>query len=55
MRNAHKSSVGEYEGRNHLEDLCVYGTITLKWILNKSVRLWNGFIWFWIGSSRRIL
>jgi hypothetical protein len=44
------------EVRDHLENLGVDGTIILEWILEKYVgRVWNGFIWLWIGTSGGIL
>jgi len=33
MRNAHSILVGNLKGRDHAEELGVYGSIILKWIL----------------------
>jgi hypothetical protein len=36
---------------NHTEDLCMDRRIILKWISNKSVRVYTGFIRLRIGTS----
>jgi hypothetical protein len=36
-RNAYKALMGKSEGGNHLEDLGVDGSITLKWILRNAL------------------
>jgi hypothetical protein len=33
VRNAYKSLVGKYEGKNHLEDLGVDGNLIIQWVL----------------------
>jgi hypothetical protein len=44
------------KGRDHLEDLGVYGKIILEWILGKyGGEVWTGCIWLRIGTSGRIL
>jgi hypothetical protein len=35
VRGAYNVLVGRPEGRNHKEDLGIYGRITLRWILGK--------------------
>jgi hypothetical protein len=43
---------GDLIERDNLEDLRLDVTITLKWAFKKRVgELWNGFIWFRIGTS----
>jgi len=38
------------EGRDHSEDLRVYGRIILEWILGKlGVKMWAGSMWLRIG------
>jgi hypothetical protein len=44
------------KGRDCLEDLGIDGRIILKYNLGKqSGRVWNGFIWFRIGTGGGIL
>jgi hypothetical protein len=39
------------EGRNHLKDLGLDGTIILKWIFRKKdVETWIGFLWLRVGT-----
>jgi hypothetical protein len=35
IRNIYRILIGEFEGRDHLIDLVVDGTITLNWIFKK--------------------
>jgi hypothetical protein len=56
MRNAYKTLVANLEGREHSEDLGVYGKIILKWILGKWCgKLWTGCIWLRIGTTGGLL
>jgi hypothetical protein len=44
------------KGRDHSEDLCVDGKITLKWILGKLCeKVWTGFIWHGIVTTDGLL
>jgi hypothetical protein len=53
LRNAYCVSVGKPKGRDHLEDVGVDCKIILEWILGKyDGRLWTGFIWLRMGTSR---
>ena len=46
--------VGDLRERCHLEDVGVYGTIILKWILNKwSEEAWTGLIGLRAGTGDR--
>jgi len=39
-----------------LEDLTVYGKITLEWILReKGGKVWSGFVWLRVGTSGGLL
>jgi hypothetical protein len=45
-------SLVNLKGRDHSEDLGVYGRIILEWILEKySGKVWTGFIWHRIWTS----
>jgi hypothetical protein len=48
-RGAHKVLVGKPEGKNHLEDPGVDGTITLRWNFTKWDR---GMDWFDLAQDR---
>jgi hypothetical protein len=50
MRNAYNILVGKPEGKNHLEDLGVDGSITLEWILVK--RGWKGVNWIHLAQVK---
>jgi hypothetical protein len=41
--------LGNPEGKNPEEDLC--WRIILKWILEKRIGMWTGFIWLRIETS----
>ena len=44
--------VGKPEGKNHLENLGIDGTIRLKWIFRKwDVVVWTGSSWLGIGTG----
>ena len=44
-RGVYRVLVGKSEGRNHLEDAGVDGSIILEWIFRKwDVGVWTGFI-----------
>jgi hypothetical protein len=44
------------KGRNHLEDIGVYGKVILEWIAeNYGGTLWTGFIWLRIWTSVGLL
>jgi hypothetical protein len=56
MGHAYRMLVRNLEGRDHSEDLGVYGKIILKWILGKwGGKVGTGFIWFRIGTSGGLL
>jgi hypothetical protein len=41
---------------DHLEVLSLYWRIILKWISNKPAeRVWTGFVWLRLGTSRGLL
>ena len=47
-RNAYRVWRGDMRPRDHLEDLCIDGTLILKWIFNK----WDGVhLLHWSGSG----
>jgi hypothetical protein len=47
---------GDLRERDHFEDLCVDGTIILKWIFKKwDGEAWTGLISLRIGTSDRFL
>jgi hypothetical protein len=50
-RSAYRVLVGRSEGRKHLEDLGVDGSIILKCILNKWDVAWTGLIWLWTETG----
>jgi hypothetical protein len=51
-KNAYKFLVQNLKERNHLEDLGVDGSMTLKYTLNKQdARFWTSFIWLRIGTN----
>jgi len=56
MRNVYEDQLGNLKGRDHLEDLDVDVSITLKCILKKQgVKLWAGYNWRRTGSNDGIL
>jgi hypothetical protein len=51
-RNVYRDLVGKSEGNRPLEDLGVYGRITLSWTLGRYGSMGRtGFVWLRIGSS----
>jgi len=56
MRNAYRILVGNLMGRDHLEDLGIYGRIIIKWILKQwDMTVITGFIWQRTGSHGKLL
>jgi hypothetical protein len=54
--NSCKDLVGKPKEKNHFEDLGIYGTIILKWMLKKQREdMWTGFMWLEIGTSGGLL
>jgi hypothetical protein len=47
--------IQNFKGRYHLEDLGIKGIIVLKFILNKGVIVWTGYILLRILSSYMLL
>jgi len=47
--------VGKPEGKKHLEDLGVDGSLVLKYIWKCDGKAWTGFIWLMTCRSRRLL
>ena len=46
---------GNLKERNHLEDLGIDWKIILKWILNKLVEVWAGWLGLRLGTSCGLL
>jgi hypothetical protein len=54
MRNAHQILINKLKGKRPLLRPR-HREVTLKWILKEYlVRMWIGFIWFRIRTSRRL-
>jgi hypothetical protein len=52
VRNAYTILVVKPEGKSHLKDLGVDGSIILKWIFGKKGwRVWIEFSWLMIGTG----
>jgi hypothetical protein len=56
MRNAYTILIGNIAGRDHSEDLGVFGRIILEYRLRKlGGKLRTGFFWLRIGTSGGLL
>jgi hypothetical protein len=54
-RDVHRVLVGKPEGKSHLEDPGVDGSIILKWIFNTWDGAWTGLIWLRTGTGGGLL
>jgi len=51
-RSVYRVLVGKPEGRDHLEDPGVDGSLILRWIFRKwDVRVWTGSMWLRVGTG----
>ena len=51
-RGVYRVSMGEFEGKNHLENPGVDGRVILRWIFRKwDVGVWTGSIWIRIETG----
>jgi hypothetical protein len=56
MRNAYIILLEKPKGKNHLGDIGIDGRIILEWIFeNQGRKLWTGFVWLRIGTSKWLL
>ena len=55
-RGVYRVSVGNPEGKNHLEDQGVDGRVILRWIFRKwDVGVWTGSSWLRTGTGGGLL
>jgi hypothetical protein len=55
-RNVYRVLMGKLEGKDHLEDQGVDGTMETKWTLGRLAGgLWSGFTWLTIGIAGGLL
>jgi hypothetical protein len=51
-KGVYRDSMGKSEGRDHLEDQSVDGSIIIRWIIRKwHVGVWTGSSWLRIGTG----